>query len=154
MEFIKIPLVIKGVTLDAKQQQTLKEGTPLYIENMLSKRGTLFNATVQFNTDHQYVEFLFGKNIQNLTSKYLKTDQQSEIPSVFRGIKLKSWQVEKLNRGDAAYVKELTDKNGRKYQGYITFNKATSRFNFFFKKSETKKAINDKIDFNKNRNRT
>lgn len=50
-EHIRIPLVLCGITLNEEQKKTLKEGKPLYIENIFSKRGTLFNATVQFNAE-------------------------------------------------------------------------------------------------------
>lgn len=43
---VRLPLVIKGVTLDERQRKLLREGKPLFIENMLSARGTLFNAAV------------------------------------------------------------------------------------------------------------
>lgn len=45
-EFVRIPLVIKGVTLDEQQRKILREGKPLFLENMLSARGSLFNAAV------------------------------------------------------------------------------------------------------------
>jgi len=47
VDWVRIPLVIKGVTLDEEQRNVLREGKPLFIENMLSARGTLFNAAVQ-----------------------------------------------------------------------------------------------------------
>ncbi|WP_262152667.1 DUF3945 domain-containing protein [Chryseobacterium foetidum] len=56
MDFVRIP-VICGVTLNLEQVKILCEGKPLFIENMLSKKGCLFSATVQFNTDKQWIEF-------------------------------------------------------------------------------------------------
>ncbi|MGE8512799.1 MAG: DUF3945 domain-containing protein [Chryseobacterium culicis] len=141
-EFVRIPLVIKGVTLNEAQKKILKEGKPLYIKNMLSKRGTLFNATVQFNADHQYVEFLFRKNIRSLKLNDLTTKLREEIPTKFRGVKLKSWQIDKLKKGETTYINGLTDKSGKKYQGYITFDKTTRKFNFSF--------INPKKEIRKN----
>lgn len=61
-EWIKIPEEIKGVTLNDEQKQTLQEGKPLYIEGMISKKGTSFDANVQFNADKCYVEFLFDND--------------------------------------------------------------------------------------------
>lgn len=78
-EWVRIPLVIKGVTLDQEQRKILREGKPLYIENMLSARGTLFNAAVQYNADKRYVEFLLDKNVRRMGATDLR-----EIPRVFR----------------------------------------------------------------------
>ncbi|WP_262152662.1 DUF3945 domain-containing protein [Chryseobacterium foetidum] len=136
-QYIRIPLTIKGVTLDQNQKNTLKEGKPLYLENMISKRGTLFNATVQFNADRQYVEFLFSKNIRTLQSKTVKgynlNHPELGIPITFRDKRLFSWQIEKLKKGEPTYINGLTDKNGKKYQGYITYDKNIGKFQFSFK---------------------
>src|SRR5690606_53716 len=48
---IKVPDEIKGVMLEEAQKQTLLEGKPLYLEGMISKKGTEFDASVQFNAD-------------------------------------------------------------------------------------------------------
>lgn len=62
-EHIKVPDEIKGVKLSQEQKQTLKEGKPLFVEGMTSKKGEPFNATVQFNADKRYVEFLFEDSV-------------------------------------------------------------------------------------------
>lgn len=132
VDLVRIPLVIKGVTLDELQKKTLKEGKPLYIENMLSRRGTLFNATVQFNTDKRYVEFLFPRNTSNLNLDS-NLSSKTDVPATFRGKKLRSWQVEKLNKGEVAYIDGLVDRKGKKYQGYLRFDKKVGKFEFSFK---------------------
>lgn len=138
-EHIRIPLVLSGVTLNEHQKKTLKEGKPLFIENMISKRGTLFNATVQFNADKRYVEFLFNRNIKSLQHhlqhqpKTLQNTLKAEIPNTFRGKPLHKWQIEKLKAGETAYINGLTDSKGKKYQGYISFDKNIGKFEFSFK---------------------
>ncbi len=62
---VKIPAEIKGVPLSEEQQQTLASGQPLHIEGMISKKGEPFDATVQFNADKRYVEFLFATGTAN-----------------------------------------------------------------------------------------
>ncbi|WP_223609543.1 DUF3945 domain-containing protein [Chryseobacterium sp. OSA05B] len=146
---MRIPLVIKGVTLNEAQTKVLREGRALFIENMLSSRGTLFNASVQYNADKQYVEFLFKKNIKSLNMVELKNGIKAEVPGTFRGKKLKVWQVEKLKTGESAYIDGLVDKNGKKYQGYVRFDKAIGKFEFSFrnvwKKEEDLKKASGKL---------
>ncbi|AZB11652.1 DUF4099 domain-containing protein [Chryseobacterium sp. G0162] len=127
-EFVRIPLVIKGVTLDEEQRKILREGKPLYLENMLSARGTLLNAAVQYNADKRYVEFLFDKNVRRVGVEDFRSD-----PEVFRGKKLKKWQMDKLRVVEVAYVHGLVDKNGKRYQGYLRFDKRMEKFEFSFK---------------------
>ncbi|UMQ43226.1 DUF3945 domain-containing protein [Chryseobacterium sp. Y16C] len=135
-EYMKIPDEIKGIRLDEHQKQTLLEGAPLYLEGMTSKKGESFDATVQFNADKRYVEFLFGNNQAPQQSR--QHDQQQsqptdkEAPRVFRGKELDDSQYEKFKAGQTIYIDGLQDAKGKAYQGYITFNKETSKTDFSF----------------------
>ena len=135
-EFIKIPDEIKGVKLDDAQKQTLMEGKPLYLDGMISKKGTEFSATVQFNADKRYVEFMFDRSNSNQQSQSRgQNDQQSrpqEAPKTFRGKELTDEQHKDFKAGQTVYIDGLRDKKGQPYQGYITFNKDTGKTNFEF----------------------
>ncbi|MFS4432174.1 DUF3945 domain-containing protein [Chryseobacterium sp. S90] len=138
-EYMKIPDEIKGIPLDEHQKQLLLEGKPLYLEGMISKKGEAFDATVQFNADKRYVEFLFNNNqrqSQSQTQQEEATQQiqnkDAEAPKVFRGKELDDSQYEKFKAGQTVYVDGLVDGKGKEYQGYITFNTETSRTEFSF----------------------
>ncbi|WP_281296947.1 DUF3945 domain-containing protein [Flavobacterium limnophilum] len=131
---IKIPDEIKGVKLDEQQKQSLMDGKSLYIEGMTSKKGEPFNASVQFNADKRYVEFLFDRsdtNKQSQSQQQSRSEQQ-EAPRTFRGKELDEQQYQKFKDGQTVYVSGLVDKNGKDYQGYITFNKETAKTGFSF----------------------
>nr|WP_315233378.1 DUF3945 domain-containing protein [uncultured Flavobacterium sp.] len=129
---IKIPDEIKGVKLDDIQKQTLMEGKPLHIEGMTSKKGTSFDAEVQFNADKRFVEFLFDRNNTNKQSQNNEQSQSKETPKTFRGKELDNEQYQKFKDGQTVYVSGLVDKKGKEYNGYITFNKETSKTDFSF----------------------
>lgn len=137
-EYMKIPDEIKGIRLDDHQKQTLLEGKPLYLEGMTSKKGELFDATVQFNADKRYVEFIFNNNQNQQQSQQQNPSSQptqnkdGEAPRVFRGKELDEQQYEKFKAGQTVYVDGLVDGKGKAYQGYITFNKETSKTEFSF----------------------
>ncbi|MDX8572220.1 DUF3945 domain-containing protein [Elizabethkingia sp. HX QKY] len=137
-EYMKIPDEIKGIQLDEHQKQILLEGGPLYLEGMTSKKGELFDATVQFNADKRYVEFLFNNNQTPQQSQQHHYNQQQsqyadqEAPRVFRGKELDDSQYEKFKAGQTIYIDGLQDAKGKAYQGYITFNKETSKTDFSF----------------------
>ncbi|MBL3548837.1 DUF3945 domain-containing protein [Chryseobacterium sp. KMC2] len=137
-EYMKIPDEIKGIQLDEHQKQTLLEGASLYLEGMISKKGELFDATVQFNADKRYVEFLFNNNqVTQQSQQYHHSQPQTqhmdkEVPRVFREKELDDSQYEKFKAGQTVYVDGLTDAKGKAYQGYITFNKETSKTDFSF----------------------
>jgi hypothetical protein len=141
-QYIKIPDELKGVKLDDQQKQTLIEGKPLRIEGMISKKGEPFNATVQFNADKRYVEFLFDRSQHKNQTKAQNEDQTQsqnqspktnpEPPQIFRGKELEAEQYNKFKAGETIYVSGLTDSKGKEYQGYITFNHETSKTEFSF----------------------
>ncbi|MCY0976942.1 DUF3945 domain-containing protein [Chryseobacterium wangxinyae] len=141
-QYIKIPDELKGVQLNDQQKQTLLGGKPLYIEGMISTKGDPFNATVQFNADKRYVEFLFDRTqhkrqTQTETQIRSKSQNQSptsvaEAPQVFRGKELDHEQYSKFKAGETVYISGLTDSKGKEYQGYITFNQETAKTEFSF----------------------
>ncbi|WP_345774365.1 DUF3945 domain-containing protein [Kaistella sp. PBT33-4] len=132
-EYMKIPDEIKGIKLEEQQKQTLFEGKPLYLKGMTSKKGELFEATVQFNADKRYVEFIFNNNNlnQNQSSQQVQ-NKDGEAPKIFRGKELDDRQYEKFKAGETVYVDGLVDSKGKAYQGYITFDKETAKTDFSF----------------------
>lgn len=131
---IKIPDEIKGVKLDEQQKQSLMDGKSLYIEGMTSKKGEPFNASVQFNADKRYVEFLFDRSDTNKQSQNQpqSRSEQQEAPRTFRGKELDEQQYQKFKDGQTVYVSGLVDKKGKEYQGYITFDKESAKTGFSF----------------------
>ncbi|HIB8181430.1 TPA: DUF3945 domain-containing protein [Elizabethkingia anophelis] len=135
-EYIKIPDDIKGIKLNEAQKEILREGKPLYLEGMLSKKGDSFDATVQFNADKRYVEFLFdhGKQEQKVKNKIQSENKSSlkEVPNTFRGKELNSDQYQQFKEGETVYLTGLIDKKGVEYNGYITLNKENGTTDFSF----------------------
>lgn len=131
-DYIKIPEEIKGVKLSEDQKQTLSEGKPLHIQGMISKKGDVFDATVQFNADKRFVEFLFDRNNTPKQSQGNEQKQSQEAPKTFRGKDLDDEQHQKFKDGQTVYISGLIDKKGKEYNGYITFNKETHKTDFSF----------------------
>jgi hypothetical protein len=130
---VKIPESIKSLTLSELQKEELSEGKSVWIEGMTSKKGTPFNAFVQFNADRRGFEFRFdsdrkqdqGQNHEN---------RQNDIPQTFRSRELTDGQRDSLGEGKTVYVDGLVDKKGRGYSGYVTLNKETGKPDFMFPK--------------------
>jgi len=129
MEFVRIPEVVCGVSLSTEQREILRSGKSLFVENMVSKHNRLFNATVQFNAEKQWLEFFFNQKLKGDGFGF-----EWCVPATFRGVKLRRWQIEKLQEGETAYIRGLTSKRGKTYQGYIRFNQEMGSIVFSFKK--------------------
>ena len=125
---IHIPNEIKGVSLDDKQMQSLKEGKAIYLEDMLSKSGKLFNATLQINADKKGIEFSFDND-------HRQTQQQSKsefaIPTKLGGVDLSETDQAKLKEGSTIHVSGMKDREGQEYSAYVKVNTEEGKLNFY-----------------------
>lgn len=128
MDFVRIPKIICGVELSFEQREVLRNGKPLFIKNMLSRSKKHFSATLQFNAEKQWVEFFFNTKVNSDCSFNL------DVPTIFRGKYLRNWQINKLKAGEWVYISGLISEMGKKYQGYIRFDKEVGRIVFSFNK--------------------
>lgn len=125
---IHIPNEIKGVSLDDKQLQSLKEGKAIYLEDMMSKSGKLFNATVQINADKRGIEFSFDNN-QTQTQK--QSNSEFSIPTKLGGVDLPETDQSKLKDGGTIYVTGMKDREGQEYNAYVKVNTEENKLNFY-----------------------
>jgi hypothetical protein len=136
-EYMKIPDEIKGIRLDEHQKQTLLEGGPLYLEGMTSKKGEFSMppySSMQISGMWNFCSIIIRhqQSQQHHHNQQQTQPTDKEAPKVFRGKELDDSQYEKFKAGQTVYVDGLTDAKGKAYQGYITFNKETSKTDFSF----------------------
>ena len=129
---IKLPEQVKGIPLSQIHQDTLLQGKAIYLEGMISKKGTTFNSLVQYNADKRSLQFIFDRNLAKDQSQ--QNTLNKNTPANFRGVELTDLQQQKLNEGNSIKLERLIDKKGHPYSGYITFNKENSRIDFSFDK--------------------
>lgn len=147
---IKIPDVMKGVTLDDKQKQALSEGKPVLVESMTSKNGKEFSASIQVNADKRGIEFQFD-NVKKQEQNQQQTQRQSEsgdfrIPTRLGGVDLTEKQQNELNADKTIYVSGMKDKQGQEYNAYVKVNREDDKLDFFKwnpDKSKSKEIIPD-----------
>jgi hypothetical protein len=136
-ERVKIPDNIKGVNLNEQQKKDLSEGKAIYLENMISKKDTPFNAFIQYNADKRSFEFRFDNDRKREQAQKTESSQKQEsnlreAPKTFRKKELTDDQRSSLHEGKTVYVSGLEDKQGKKYSGYITLNKESGKPGFMF----------------------
>ncbi|MCX8530845.1 DUF3945 domain-containing protein [Chryseobacterium luquanense] len=130
--YMKIPDEIKGLKLNDEQKQILSEGKPLYLEGMISSKGDSFNASVQFNAEKRYVEFLIDPNKKLDQVQNRQQTVNEEPQKVFRGKELTDQQFNNLKEGKSVYLSGLIDQKGNTYNGYITYSKENKTTDFSF----------------------
>lgn len=132
VEKMQLPKEVKGIVLSEEQLQTLKEGKPLLVEGMTSAKGNLFNAEIQYNAAKGHIEFLFDNTNKQSQNNSQNQSQLSDDLKTFRGKELTEKQQAELQAGNPVYIKDLIDKRGNPYQGYVTYNKETKQADFSF----------------------
>jgi hypothetical protein len=124
-EWLKVPNAYKSVTLDEKQKQELGEGKAVRVENMISTKGTPFSIDVQFNADKRYFALNFDDG-----KKQAQNVKQGEAPKIFRNVEVPDEKRENLMKGQTVSISGMKDKNGKPYNGFITLNKETGKYDF------------------------
>ena len=95
-EKLTVPEKIKGVELGEQQRKELSEGKAVHLDNMMSKNGKEFSASVQFNADKRSFEFLFDNN---RTQTQKQENEQKDVQKTFRGKELTEDQRDSLREG-------------------------------------------------------
>lgn len=138
---IKIPDEFKGIKLNDEQKKDLAEGKAVFLEDMKSKKDTLFSANIQINADRRGIEIHFANNPKQSQTQTQQQDQnQDEAPKTFRKKELTEDQRTSLQEGKTVYVSGLTDRNGKNYNGYITWKPEDGKTDFMFA-TDYKKAL-------------
>jgi hypothetical protein len=119
------------VELSEQQRKDLSEGKAVHLDNMMSKNGKEFSASIQFNADKRSFEFLFDNKKKQ---EQKQENEQKDVQKTFRGKELTREQRDSLREGKTIHVDGLVDKKGKGYSGYITLNKETGKTDFMFPK--------------------
>lgn len=135
---VQIPDEIKGVKLNKEQQQALREGKGVFLENMISNRKNPFSATVQVNADKKSLEFIYP-NAKQSQEQRQKQEQQNNlvtsdgvtIPKSISGIELSRQQQQDLVNDKTIFVAGLKDKRGVEYDAYIQVNHDKKKLGFY-----------------------
>lgn len=133
---VQIQDEIKGIKLNKEQQQALREGKGVFLENMISNRKNPFSATVQVNADKKSLEFIYPNAKQSQEQKQtqqnsLVTSDGVTIPKSISGIELSRQQQQDLVNDKTIFVAGLKDKRGVEYDAYIQVNHDKKKLGFY-----------------------
>jgi hypothetical protein len=104
-----IPNEISGVTLQDHEKESLREGKAIFVEDMISKNGNLFNAHLQLNADRRGIEYIFPN------------DGQFNREAI-GGVPLSKQQVQDLNDRKAILLEDMKSKDGRSFSAFVKLN--------------------------------
>ena len=128
---VNVPREILGVQLSEQQRADLTEGKAVYVENMQSRNGKEFSATLQVNAEKRGFDFRFDD-----TPKFSERQTQSQnaerrISKEICGLQLTDNQHKALTQGRTLYLKNLTDKQGQSFNAYVKYSDDENRLRFY-----------------------
>ena len=124
---VRIPNEIKGVTLDDRQKQELRDGRAVFLEGMTAKSGKSFSANVQINAAERGVVFAFNQPKQEQQQK----QDGVRIPNKLGGVQLSDEQRSGLKKGEVVHVENMIDKKGQRYNAYVKVNNEKGKLDFY-----------------------
>lgn len=128
---INIPQKIMGVTLTEEQQNNLSAGKAVYVENMQSRNGKEFSATLQVNAEKRGLDFTFDNTPAFSERQTRAQDGEKRIPKELCGLQLTDKQHEALTQGRTLFLKNMTDKQGQPFNAYVKYSDDENRLRFY-----------------------
>ncbi|WET69104.1 DUF4099 domain-containing protein [Sphingobacterium sp.] len=145
---IKIDDVVNGVTLSPQQKKELLEAKPVLVKGMISKKKTVFDATLQYNAEKRRLDYRFDTGQNKQQSQNTKSEEQG-IPRTFRRKEFTDKQYKEILEGKTLFIPDFVDAKGKKYDGYVTLNKESQKLSFTFDNPQQLREQARPVDGNK-----
>ena len=138
---VRIPAEKNGHTFTPDEVARLKKGEAVVCKfQTKAKEGQkpkTYEAPVQFNAAKMQLELLFNDRAKLAMDAHKELQKQTanqEVPKTFRKQELTRQAQTELAGGGTVKVSGLKDKNGKPYQGYITWQPGQKYPAFMFPK--------------------
>lgn len=138
---VRIPAEKNGHTFTPDEVARLKKGEAVVCKfQTKAKEGQkpkTYEAPVQFNAAKMQLELLFNDRAKLAMDAHKELQKQTanqEVPKTFRKQELTEKSQTELAGGGTVKVSGLKDKNGKPYQGYITWQPGQKYPAFMFPK--------------------
>lgn len=128
---VNIPREILGVQLSEQQQKDLTDGKAVYVENMQSRNGKEFSATLQVNAEKRGFDFRFDDTPSFSERQSQSQNGERRISKEICGLALTDNQHKALTEGRTLFLKNMTDKEGQSFNAYVKYSDDENRLRFY-----------------------
>ena len=129
---IYIPKEIGGVKLTAEEQKDLREGRPIFLNDMVNSRGEEFSSFIKADLET-------GRLMYSRTPDGFEERAKFEIPKEISGAKLSGQQRADLQSGKAVLVEGIKGFDGKTISQYVKLNSNQSRLDFYNENPDRKR---------------
>ena len=121
---IYIPKEICSVQLTPEDKEALRKGQPIYLENMINRKGEEFSSFVK-------LDLASGRPQYSRTPDGFNERQAPTIPAEVYGHLLSAQERANLQDGKAILVTGMKGPNGKPFDSYLKVNANTGQLQYF-----------------------
>ena len=129
---IYVPKEIGGVPLTPEDRQQLREGKPVFIENMVNRKGEEFSSFVK-------LDLQTGRPSYSRTRDGFEERPDFKIPAELWGVTLSATQRAQLQDGKAVLVEGMTGFDGKQFSRYVKANFNRGKLDYYSENPDRKR---------------
>ena len=129
---IYVPKEMGGVMLTPEDREQLRAGKPVFIENMVNRRGEEFSSFVKLDLET-------GRPSYSKTRDGFEGRQEFKIPAELWGVSLSATQRAQLQDGKAVLVEGMTGYDGKQFSQYVKANFNRGRLDYYNENPDRKR---------------
>lgn len=130
---IYVPKQIGGVELTGEERDTLRRGTPIFLDNMVNKKGDEFSSYVKIDTETGKINY--AKEPDGFAQR-----EQFKIPAEIFGVTLNVTQRAQLQDGKAVLVEGMKGFDGKEFSSYLKVNANQGKLDYYNENPDKPKA--------------
>ncbi len=130
---IYVPKEMGGVKLTSEDRQQLREGKPVFIENMINRKGEEFSSFVK-------LDLQTGRPSYSRTRDGFEEQPEFKIPTELWRVKLSAKQYAQLQDGKAVLVEGMTGFDGKQFSRYVKANFRNRKLDYYGENPDRKRA--------------
>jgi hypothetical protein len=129
---IYVPKEMGGVALTAEDRAQLREGRPVFIENMTNRKGEEYSSFVRLDLETGRPQY--SRTLDGFTER-----SEFKIPAEVWGVTLTATQRANLQDGKAVQVEGMKGYDGREFSSYLKVNFNQGKLDYYNENPDQKK---------------
>lgn len=136
---IYVPKEINGVKVTPEEREELRQGKPVFLDNMVNRRGEDFSAFVK-------LDMATGTPMYSKTLDGFDQRREFKIPVEVFGVTLSAKQRADLQDGKATLIEGMKGYGGKEFSQWAKVNKDGTKLNYFNENPDVKKDATQRND--------
>jgi hypothetical protein len=134
---IFVPKEMGGVPLTDDDRRQLREGKPVFIENMTNRKGEDYSAFVRLDLET-------GRPQYSRTLDGFSERPEWKIPAQVWGVTLSAAQRAGLQDGKAVLVEGMKGYDGKEFSSYLKVNHSQGKLDYYNEDPDRKKSASQR----------